>query len=165
MFGSEDGNYREFQYPDPLDPFGSNLYYSYYYTSVISYTELSYQSKYFFSDNDDNSGYISSGIGLKFVKWTFDASEISEIPAGLILPYPSDLLEEKLTVVPLSLKLGSRGSMDGFFSEYYIGFTYNLGADKLPQDDALKNFTADSEKPMNKLAFTLGYSFGIGWAD
>lgn len=162
LFGSESEQSKTIDYYDNNYQFTTS--YSINYTSYISYTELNYQSKYFFNDNDDASGYISSGIGLKFVNWTYKAVDgYGSVPPEISYLVPRNSIEEKLLVIPLSLRFGRRGSIDGAFGEYFFGFSYNLKAGNLPQSDELKNFF--NEKPMRGFAFNLGYLWGIGWAD
>lgn len=158
-FGKEDVNTKYIYYTDIN---GNENSYPYEYTSYISYTGLSYESKYFFNENDDNSMYVSSGIGFKSVKWTFIAASDYNIPDSLIT-FTAGTMIDKTTIIPLSIKIGGRGSMDGWFGDWFLGFNYNLGVDKLPAKQSFKDL--EFEKPMHKLAFTAGYSFGIGWAD
>ncbi|HNR20568.1 MAG TPA: hypothetical protein PKN75_09430 [Bacteroidia bacterium] len=110
------------------------------------------------------SNYVSSGIGLKFVNWTFEplSGNYNTPPeiASLILTKP---IEEKLLVIPISLRYGARGSIEGGFGEYFFGVSFNFGAGNLPESKELKNLF--DERPMRDLAFNIGYLWGIGWAD
>lgn len=162
LFGEEDEQYRSFDYYEPGSQYLSS--YEFSYSSYITYTELNYQSKFFFNTNDDGSGYISSGIGLKFVRWNLSPSTNYYTPPDEIASLlPSQNIEEKKLIIPVSLRLGHRGSLDGVFGEYFFGVSYNIGAGNFPEDSYLKNFY--DKKPMRSLSFNIGYLWGIGWAD
>lgn len=124
------------------------------YNLYVSYVELKYISKYFFKENDDRSGYIASTLGFKKVNYGYSDEEGGE----------GDLsLKESKLIIPLGLRLGWRGSIDGWFGDGFIGAGLNIGASSEVKDPIIKAFNKNSS--ISTIYFTAGYSFGIGWAD
>ena len=137
------------------------------YSLNMPWTEFSYQSKYFFSDNDDGTAYLSMGIAYRNVKSEMQNVSYSGMGTS---PIPQEATGTE-SLIPISLKLGYRGSIDGLFGDYFIGINYIPGGsskntginsiDNYPLLDS-ENRTVDCYK---SIAFTFGMAFGIGWAD
>lgn len=137
---------------DPITGDVSTQYYRYEF--YVSYLELKYISKYFFRSNDERSGYFASTLGFKNINFGY-ADEYSGAE-------DIEQKESKL-IFPLGVRLGWRGSIDGWFGDGFIGAGINIGAGKEPKDAVVKAFNEGSS--ISKVYFTAGYCFGIGWAD
>lgn len=159
--GPENSGSKEFSYFDT----GNNLSnFTYSRVSYISYLALNYQSKYFFYTNQDVSTYISTGIGLKSVKWYLKPEiDNNSIPESFQGKFSNSPINENKLVVPITFRLGRRGSLDDTFGDISIGVSYNLGANGLNENKYLKYLFEES--PMRNIAFGINYSFGFGWAD
>lgn len=124
------------------------------YSLYVSYVELKYISKYFFRENDDRCGYIASTLGFKKVNYGYADQQENQ----------GDLsLKESKLIFPLGLRLGWRGSIDGWFGDGFVGAGLNIRAGAESKDPVIKVFNKNST--ISKIYFTAGYSFGIGWAD
>jgi hypothetical protein len=134
------------------------------YSLQMPWTEFSYQSKYFFTGADDNSFYISSGIGLRSVKYdihSVDATINGNYAYGL---FPDGIETKKITLIPVSVRLGYRGSIDYWFGDYAIGLSYIPGASS--KETGFSTIDNHSTKAnFRNFSFTFSCAFGIGWAD
>ena len=126
--------------------------------------EISYQSKYFFRDNDERATYVSFGLALHTINYTWSIRKNYYYSSGTTL-VPDDFREgdfkESVTTVPLTIRLGARGAINGSFGDYSIGFRYNLSGDKGPTN---KTYKYVAESSLRDLSFIFCMSWGIGWA-
>jgi hypothetical protein len=133
------------------------------YELNLPWKEIAYQSKYFFTGNDDNSFYISSGISYRWIKYQLDVNGVDFTGAyvGQIIP---TTIEKTITQFPLSLKLGFRNSIDGWFGDYSLGASFIRGATS--QGSGIPIFDDHLENSVFK-DFSINFSvaFGIGWAE
>jgi hypothetical protein len=153
--------YDQYYNSSYYDNSGNSSYLTFDYFIAYPSKELAWQSKYFFNDNDEGSWYIASGIAYKSIKYNWG---ITDINADYNYPVPPELaegkFEESVAVIPLSLKLGYRNSIDGIFGDYFIGINYNTGGSS-PDDVILKNYL---QGVIRKINFSFGLNFGFGWA-
>jgi len=136
--------------------------YDFDYLTTLPWSEFAYQAKYFFADNDEDAGYISSGISVRsinartdVVHLQYDSTYISTVGAM------GGVIEEKITLFPISIKFGYRGSIDGFFGDYFVGIHLIPGA--AGKNVAPKLASLVETKFFSATAITFGMSFGIGW--
>lgn len=142
-----------------------NGYYNYKYGITHPTSEIRYMSKYHFYNNVNNSWYIASSIGIKFMKYNWYLTDTSSYTSsGPTVSLPSDfetgLFEEKKTLFPVCLRLGFSNGNDGFFGDYFVGINYNLGAGKIPDSPTLKYAYPTT---LSKINICYGLNIGIGW--
>jgi len=160
--GSVIGSEEDISWEDSL---GYSHYFPYHWT--VPALDINYQSKFFFNGNDKTGAYMAMGIGIRSVRYilhvgsTDDYSYSSEIPSEL--QQRDDEVIEKLTVVPLILRIGARGEMDGFFPDFSFGLGYNISHNKTINDNVVTQ-TWDMKVPkLTGLTVTGSISFGVGW--
>jgi len=145
-----------------------DAYYGYYngnsqisldYTFKYPTTEFAWQARYYFDGNTETSWYFSSGVSYKQVRFKCDVlntySQNQGVPAGLT----PGATQENFAVFPLSIRLGHRGETDGFFTEYFIGFNFNIG--DIKPKAAVFDYIQYNE--LATLNFCAGLNFGVGW--
>ena len=145
-------NSENFKYAE-----NGNEYQSYY--DIQEYWwEIAYQSKYFFSDNDERSFYVASGIAYRPYKFEIEINTYNLSSNG---PAKYETYKKTIVMLPLSLRLGLRGSISGFFGDISFGMTYLPGA-----ESKKLNLTYVDEVfvPIeNSLVFGMNLALGIGW--
>lgn len=96
---------------------------------------VEYRSQYHFADNSSSSGYVGTSIGYRSLN-----REISK------------------TMVPVGIRLGLRGGLQGFYADLHAGAKYQAGGGSCVQTrDQL------SDVQLNSLTFFVGLDLGIGW--
>lgn len=104
-------------------------------TPGLSSWVVNYHSNYHFSDNTSSSFYLGPHIGVRVVGG----------PDGA-------------TLVPVGMRMGVRGGLEGFYADLHIGGHYNVGGGGRVR---LENVgTAD----LRTLSFCGGLDIGFGWA-
>lgn len=94
------------------------------------------RSAYHFSDNRDASVYM-----------------------GPVLGYQRIGDEDKVTVVPLGMRLGLRGGLERFYADLYVGVVANLSA-----SDAVVT-RGENAYQLSNTVFVAGLNIGFGWVD
>ena len=157
---SLDENYGYYYYDNINSPV------NFEYNLEIPWYEFAYQSKYFFSGNDEKSFYISSGISMRMAKYNMEIYSVSYNPQNVTAPppIPTGLIIKSYNLFPISLKVGWRNTIDGWFGDYNFGISFIPGAnnrksgnpniDQYLKDEGLKN-----------ISFNIGLTFGFGWVD
>ena len=158
-WGHTDDETSEYSYDD-----GSGYGYTFTYFQDFTWHEFAYESKYFFDGNDDNSMYLSSGIAYR------EVSHLTTIDNVWVDPGYYDVYDAlaqtyyrvNFSCVPITIKWGERGEMDGLFTDVYVGVTFIPGASgKLPGTYTF--FTGKTEQKVNTISFCAGLKIGIGW--
>ncbi len=112
----------------------------------VSAYELIYSAKYFTADNDATACYIGSFIGVQSISGT--SLHTSGISAS------GDFSRVQ---VPIGLRVGVRGGLDGYFGEIFTHVGYAIGNGELVSTSSGKVNSAP-------LFFGVGFSFlGFGW--
>jgi hypothetical protein len=159
-YNLEDEAWSPVQYSDGV--------YGYSFSYMISgkWQEVAYTSKYFLTDNEESSIYISSGIGYRIITMNLDIqSDYFDLPyASLGEQIGRGALNKRMTMFPITMRLGNRGSIDDWFGDYYIGLTFIPGGSgKGSGNDAFDHTI--NQKLFNTFSVTIGLSVGIGWAE
>lgn len=105
------------------------------YSPGASSWVLNYQSSYHFSDNESSSFYMGPNIGIRSVGGS-----------------------DKATLVPLGMRMGVRGGLQGFFADLYVGGLYNFGGGGRSETEQVG--IAD----LRTTSFCAGLDLGFGWA-
>lgn len=94
----------------------------------------SYHSAYHFSDTRYSSLYLGSNVGIRRVN-----------------------LGPGATMVPVGVRLGLRGALEGFHADLYAGVGYNIGSGR--------SLTADDRPVMHlrTMTYCIGVDLGLGW--
>ncbi len=135
-----------------------------YYSTVVtggpsSYYEkfkalgLQYRSQYHFMDNDGTSLYLGTTIGFRAVRQVINYTDDTNFN------YVQRKVEGNGLLIPVGLRIGVRGALDGGYGDFYLAVGQNIGSGeaftKLP-------FLLEESMP-SKLMFQLGLAYGIGW--
>ena len=143
---------------------GSSNTFAYHWAVPSFY--FNYQSKFFFRGNDKTGAYMSMGIGVRSVKYILHLGYLSSYYDDENIPPDlrgKDGYEETLTVIPLVLRIGARGVMDGFFPDFSFGMGYNFSNDKTIKDKKITQTWDLSVPKLSGLTITGSIAFGIGW--
>ena len=136
--------------------------YNFDYALTYPMSEIGYQSKYFFLDNDDHSAYFSTGLSLLMIDYTWKIRGNSYNNAQPPSDFKTGSFRETITSVPISFRFGYRGPTNGFFGDYSFGFKYNLSGDKQP---TLSSYHyVNDESALRDFSFVMNLSWGFGWA-
>ena len=74
------------------------------------------------------------------------------------------LYKQKLTLIPISIDLGSRSEFDGWYYELYAGASLlPFGAKKDVSPSFLKNIGVETK--FNPVSFHISLCVGVSWAD
>ena len=121
-------------------------------TKETKSVEAIYSAKYFFSDNSYTAPYIGSFIGVQKLKTSF--TEYVPASNGYTT---SRNVEAKRLQVPIGLRAGLRGGLDGYFGELFVQAGYAIGNGNY--------YVADGKQVKSSPLFLgLGFSFlGFGW--
>jgi hypothetical protein len=162
ILGITEGNEHTREYTDSLGEYNE---FSYHWT-VPSF-DINYQSKFFFRGNDQTGAYMSMGIGIRSVKYIFHTGPLDKysydsqsVPHDLQL---KDGYSENLVVVPLILRVGARGRIQGFFPDFSFGMGFNIAHGKTIEDKTITRTWDLSVPSLSGFTVTGGISFGIGW--
>jgi len=103
---------------------------------TASHLQFDYRTAYHLADNGSSSFYLGPQIGVR--------------------SYQSGV---EGTVVPLGMRVGVRGGLQGFYADLHAGFFVPLGADGLTQPRL-----AEERYELAPVAVSIGLHMGIGWA-
>ena len=111
-----------------------------------------YSAKFFTSDNDATAFYLGTFLGVQYLK--------ASIQEGISNPSGGTTyrtLESSKVQLPIGLRMGVRGGLDGYFAELFAQVGYAIGNGKL--------YTTNGETVASSpLYFGVGFSFlGFGW--
>jgi len=134
-----------------LDPGTSGLF---SYTERTKVFGFQYRCQYHLSDNGSSSMYLGTTLGVRRVSQTlvYDVFDPS-------FSFSSDTKLGTGTIIPIGLRLGYRGSMDGGYGDLFVGAAYSIGGDQQLN-------TGSFVQPNSALAgfnLQVGFSYGIGW--
>jgi hypothetical protein len=135
-------------------------YLSFAYALKYPWKEVAWQSKYFFSGNDDVSWYFGTGIAYRRIQIKWDIFGASAQNISIPGTLADGEYQESFSVFPLSFRLGHRNELDGLYTDYFIGLNINLGSVD-PSDPVLKDYIVYNE--LSALNFCVGLNFGVGW--
>lgn len=138
--------------------------YSYMYSLEVPWSEIAYQSKYFFRDNTENSWYMGMGIGIKWFEYQFEILE--ELP-GYSVTGPGPLQIKKyyqtVSAIPITFRSGFRNSIQSFFQDYNFAVGYLVGKGELKTGESrIDNYLYEKPK-LNSIFMSVTCSIGIGW--
>ena len=139
---------------------------SYPYHWTAPFFEINYQSKFFFRGNDRTGAYMAMGIGFRTVTEELHLGTASDdyisddLPADL---KHLDGYKEKFTIIPLLLRFGIRGNLEGFYPDLSMGIGYNIAHDKKVTDGTITNKYHMSVPTLTGFSMTGSIAFGIGW--
>lgn len=142
-------------------PSGNGTY-SYSYTFEHPMQEISYQSKYLFRETGTHSWYVSTGLSLLMVDYTWKLNSSNQWNAQPPADYRASSFNETVMYVPFNLRFGFRGPIDGSYGDYSFGLKVNLSGDKVPKNATYKYVSNKSS--ITDVAFFLCASWGFGWA-
>lgn len=131
-----------------------------YYTNdrFIAFT---YRTAYSFSDNSEASLYVGSYFGVRAFTQKVDLLYVTD-PNGFTNgngPFPQKA-EGKKILLPIGLRLGVRGSLEGGFADLYTQLGYTIGGGE--SVFAQPYFKGDGFD-LSNMSFTLGLAYGFGW--
>jgi hypothetical protein len=140
--------------------------YSFDYIVTAPWQELAYTSKFFFTENDDRSWYISSGIAYRTT--TVDVQVLPNyfdpVYASVGQEIGMGINKKRQSLFPITMRIGGRGSIDSWFGDYFIGLTFVPGA----SGAGTGNKTLDNaigKKYFRTLSVSIGIALGIGWSE
>lgn len=108
--------------------------------------EAIYSAKYFLSDNDATACYIGSFLGVQSISGT-------DVHTGTV----STSVDFSRVQVPIGLRAGVRGGLEGYFGEIFTHVGYAIGNGELVS-------TSSGKVNSEALYFGVGFSFlGFGW--
>ncbi len=124
-----------------------------YISTYYTFKELSYKSGFSFRDNDENSGYVASGIALRLNGWQSEYTNYGSTTGSITTKKYT-----KVTV-PLSIYIGHKRKNDGFFTDFFFGINYNIGTAKGWDNEEAT--AIDFPNNLNKIGFRYGLTFNI----
>lgn len=104
------------------------------YSPGASSWVVNYHSHYHFSDNESTSFYMGPNIGIRSIGGS-----------------------ESAILVPVGMRMGVRGGLEGFYADLYLGGHYNVGGGG---PAVLEDVGATD---LRTLSFCAGVDLGIGW--
>lgn len=118
---------------------------------------MQYRSSYFLT-GEDGGLYIGPSIGFRRVSRTVSPDAYS---TGFSTGQPawSRRRTEESTLVPISLRMGYRTELDGWFMDLYLAIGSTVGAG----NDALNAPYLEDKDKLRPFLLQLGYAVGIGW--
>lgn len=120
-----------------------------------------YRTAYAFTDNSETHLYIGSYFGFRSFKQTLDLGYVTD-PSGSSNgsgPFQQQV-EAKKTLLPIGLRLGVRGSLEGGFADLYTQVGYNIGGGESAFSQA---YFSGRDFDLSSMSFTLGLAYGFGW--
>ncbi|MEX1133087.1 MAG: hypothetical protein WEC15_07690 [Flavobacteriales bacterium] len=93
---------------------------------------MTYHSHYHFSDNESSSFYMGPNIGFRSV-------------------------DGSATLIPIGMRMGVRGGLEGFYADLYVGGHYNVGGGGRAVVEEV------GATDLRTLSFCGGIDIGIGW--
>lgn len=126
---------------------GVDLFYSAGEQYAINAFEFIYSAKYFTSSNEYTSFYVGSLLGVQVLS----GSEYGMVGST------NGTVDVSHVQVPIGLRAGLRGGLDGYFGELFVQGGYSIGNGELYR-------TTTEGVNSAPLYFMLGSSFlGFGW--
>lgn len=123
---------------------------------------VTYRTAYAFMDNSETHFYVGSYFGFRSFKQTLDLGYVSD-PSGNGTsgngPFAQHA-EAKKIMIPIGLRLGVRGSLEGGFADLYTQLGYNIGGGK---SAFTQSYFAGEDFDLSSMSFTLGLAYGFGW--
>jgi hypothetical protein len=129
------------------------------YSSDFTYFEVIYTSKYFISKNSNRSFYAGTGIGYRNCKFVTNYNEHDQYSYNSV----SDVLKETHSFIPLFLKFGYRGPIDGWFVDMSFGAQYLPGVNT--KSLTIPHVDNTGTGLFSTMCFTYTFAFGFGWAE
>lgn len=112
----------------------------------VSAFELIYSAKFFTADNDGTACYVGSFIGVQRISGS-----------GVSTGAASSSADFSRVQVPIGLRAGVRGGLQGYFGEIFTHVGYAIGNGELLS-------TPSGKLNSEPLYFGVGFSFlGFGW--
>lgn len=117
---------------------------------------LQYRSMYFFG----GTGYIASTIGFRTLKMELLLDETVTGPFGTYSYLGVRRVPITTTIIPIGIRLGLRGELDGFYQDLYVNLGYNIGSAKdiFPAGVELRK-----EHALSKVWISVGYAMAVGF--
>ncbi|MBS1583622.1 MAG: hypothetical protein JST66_15585 [Bacteroidetes bacterium] len=119
--------------------------------SDLSGWEAQYRSYYLLGDHERTSFYAGSWIGLRHLTYAI----------GLKRSDGTFLREEGAVMsVPVGVRFGVRGGLEGFFLDAFVAFGYAIGGSVPTKRYGMDSFV---QKPLSGAELRAGINFGFGW--
>ncbi len=132
--------------------------YSATYLDTYSGIAFDYEAKYFF-DTSEEGYYFSSCASFQMMTANVDIRDVYDSYGYLFTPpVKVEIFEKGFTLFPLTFKLGKRYSGDTFTSDWFIGYSFNLGAG---QNIGLKYADYLPYDKPNTNTFIFGFTTGV----
>ena len=119
---------------------------------------IAYRAVYAFSDNDETHVYLGSSIGYRKLKQTVNLAYVDG-PTYDNGPF-QQRAEGSVSVIPVGLRLGVAGGLEGGYGDLYLSAMYGIGSNKSGFSQSF--FSGDEFKPASFI-LTIGLAYGIGW--
>ena len=120
-----------------------------------------YRTAYSFSANDDGTHvYLGTFVGVRAFKQTAELFSVTD-PNG----YNDNgsfvqLAEGTKTLIPMGLRFGIRGTLEGGYADLYTQFGYVVGGGESVFTQA---YLTGPEFDLASSSLTLGLAYGFGW--
>jgi hypothetical protein len=130
------------------------------YAARLRSWSLTYRATY--CTNGDGSGfYLGSFLGIRKVKQELDlvystSPNWSGYGNG---PLP-EFSKADAMVIPIGIRFGVRGEMDGWYGDLYAQVGYQIGSGPM---EFTQSFLNEAAYATSGLTYTMGYAFGVGW--
>lgn len=119
--------------------------------SDLSGWELQYRAYYLLGDHERTSFYAGSWIGLRRLTYAI----------GLMRSDGTFLREEGAVMnVPVGVRFGVRGGLEGFFLDAFVAFGYAIGGSIPTERYGMDRFV---QRPLSGAEIRAGINFGFGW--
>ncbi|MBK9760826.1 MAG: hypothetical protein IPO90_12850 [Flavobacteriales bacterium] len=131
------------------------------YISTDRFIAFTYRTAYSFSDNSEASLYVGSYFGVRAFTQKMDLIYVTD-PTGFSYgngPFPQQE-EAKKTLLPIGLRLGFRGSLEGGFADLYTQLGYTIGGG---ESVFTQPYFKGDGFDLSTMSFTLGLAYGFGW--
>ncbi len=131
------------------------------YISTDRFIAFTYRTSYAFSDNSEASLYVGSYFGVRAFTQTMDLIYVTD-PNGFSNgngPFLQQV-EAKKTLLPIGLRLGIRGSLEGGFADLYTQFGYTIGGG---ESVFTESYLTGPEFDLASTSITVGLAYGFGW--
>ncbi|MBL0033106.1 MAG: hypothetical protein IPP27_13360 [Bacteroidetes bacterium] len=127
--------------------------------------KLTFESRYFFRDNDENSWYMASKASFQSRKETTIIHYIGDYNSPQTSFHDIEVngeYSQSVFITPLSLTIGHRSNLEGFIFDFNFGYAFlpkNVYDLSIPTGSII-----DKSVTYHKSTITFGLSIGIGWA-
>jgi hypothetical protein len=138
----------------PVSRTANNSTYS--YTYMRKGIGVQYRSIFFLTD-DAAGVYVGATVGMRSLQRVALVDTINYTSSAI---WPGGRTA-KATVFPVGLRLGVRGMLDGWYSDFYVAVCTQLGrnSDDMP---TLYPFNAPEDR-LKGLTIQVGYALGLAW--